>query len=462
MSLRRLADRFVVRVAGLLAAAFFRRVEVVGAARIPPGRPLLLVGNHVNSLIDPLLLLAALPVTPRFLAKSTLWKNHLLRPLLVLAGAVPVYRRQDEGVDPAKNLATFARCHELLARGGAIALFPEGTSHSEPGLVPLRTGAARIVLEAEERFGPLGTRIVPVGLVFDDKQRFRSRVLVEVGEPVDPAPEVELYRTDPQGAARALTARLEQALRRVTVNYGSWKEAALIGRAADLFARPGLALPVDRSLAEESTLHRRFIEGYEDLRQRFPERTARAAETVEEYARLLETACLTDEHVAARYPMPSVLRLLARSLPGLALAFPFAMVGTVLNWVPYRLAGWISRKVTWEPDVAATYKLYPSLLLFPAFWLAEAGAAGWAWGLWAGALVLVAAPLLGWIALRFNDRRRSLAAEARAYWLLATRQRLADELRRRRRAAHEQVMTLAELAARPDLETEGDEPAALS
>ncbi len=462
MSLRPLADAFVEGVARLLAAAFFRRIEIVGEARIPRDRPLVLVGNHVNSLIDPLLFVATLPVMPRFLAKSTLWGKPLMRPILALAAAVPVHRRQDEGVDPAKNLETFARCHELLARGGSIALFPEGISHNEPALAPLRTGAARIVLEAEARFGPLGTRIVPVGLVFDDKQRFRSRVLVEVGEPLDPAPEVERYATDPQGVVRALTERIEKALRRVTLNYGSWEEAALVGRAADLFARPGLALPLDRTLAEESTLHRRFIEGYEDLRQRFPERTARAAAAVAEYDRLLKTAGLTDELVAARFPIPSVLRFLARSLPGLVLAAPFAVVGTVLNWVPYRLAGWISRQVAWEPDVAATYKLYPSLVLFPVTWLAEAAAAAWAWGLWAGVGVLAAAPVLGWIALRFHDRRRSLAAEARAYWLLATRQRLADELRRRRRAAHEAVMALAELALRPDRGSGLEEPEGLS
>ncbi|HEY4565187.1 MAG TPA: 1-acyl-sn-glycerol-3-phosphate acyltransferase, partial [Thermoanaerobaculia bacterium] len=112
-------DRFLRALARFVLKAFFREVEAVGAERIPLHRPLVLVANHVNGLIDPILLMGPLPVVPRFLAKSTLWKNPLVRPFLDLAGAIPVYRRQDEGSDPAKNAETFSRSHELLAQGGA-------------------------------------------------------------------------------------------------------------------------------------------------------------------------------------------------------------------------------------------------------------------------------------------------------------------------------------------------------
>ncbi|HTQ80079.1 MAG TPA: lysophospholipid acyltransferase family protein, partial [Thermoanaerobaculia bacterium] len=187
-------DRVLPALARFLLRVFFRQVEVVGEERIPRGRPLVLVANHVNGLIDPVLVYGPLPLHPCFLAKSTLWKIPILAQLLDLARAIPVYRRQDEGVDPRRNEETFARCHEALAEGGTIALFPEGTSHNEPALQPLKTGAARIALEAERRFGPLGVRLLPVGLTFDERGRFRSRALVRVGEPVDPAPELALFQ----------------------------------------------------------------------------------------------------------------------------------------------------------------------------------------------------------------------------------------------------------------------------
>src|SRR3954447_7998617 len=235
-------DRFLRALARCVLKAFFREVEAVGAERIPLHRPLVLVANHVNRLIDPILLMGPLAVVPRFLAKSTLWKNPLVRPFLDLAVAIPVYRRQDEGSDLTKNDEMFARCHELLAEGGTLALFPEGTSHSDPALKPLKTGAARIVLEAERKFPGVGARIVPVGLLFDAKQTFRSRVLVQVGEPLDPAPEIALDAQDPVAAARALTARIDAALKEVTLNYETWEDARLIARAADLYRHRDLSL----------------------------------------------------------------------------------------------------------------------------------------------------------------------------------------------------------------------------
>src|SRR5690606_34394476 len=159
------------------------------------------------------------------LGKSTLWRIPGLRWLLDLAGAVPVYRPGDPGVDAARNVETFDRCHRVLAAGGRLALFPEGTSHAEPQLQPLRTAAARIVLEAERRFGPLGVRILPVGLVFEERTRFRSRALVVVGEAIDPAAEIAAAHQDEGAAVRLLTGRIAAALGRVTLNYASWEDA---------------------------------------------------------------------------------------------------------------------------------------------------------------------------------------------------------------------------------------------
>ncbi len=115
----------LTRLVRLILRLFFRSVEVVGAERLPLGRPMVLVANHVNGLIDPLFLLGSLPVQPKPLAKNTLWKIPVVRPFVEWAGAIPVYRRQDQ-VDTAQNEETFIRCHELLAQGGALALFPGG------------------------------------------------------------------------------------------------------------------------------------------------------------------------------------------------------------------------------------------------------------------------------------------------------------------------------------------------
>lgn len=109
-------DRALRALVRLLLRVFFQRVEVVGEELIPLDRPLVLVGNHVNGLVDALLILGPLPVWPRLLGKNTLWKIPVLRPLLQMAGVIPVYRAQDQ-VDTAQNEESFARCHDVLIHG---------------------------------------------------------------------------------------------------------------------------------------------------------------------------------------------------------------------------------------------------------------------------------------------------------------------------------------------------------
>src|SRR5207248_1688107 len=88
---------------------------------------------------------------------------------------IPVHRKQDvgEGADPAKNREMFEAAARVLSRGRSIAIFPEGQSHTEPMLQPLKTGAARMALS-----GPIGLRILPVGIAFD---RRYDRLLARLG-----------------------------------------------------------------------------------------------------------------------------------------------------------------------------------------------------------------------------------------------------------------------------------------
>jgi glycerol-3-phosphate O-acyltransferase / dihydroxyacetone phosphate acyltransferase len=445
------ADRFVRALARLILKVFFREVEVAGAARIPQAAgdaknpPLVLVANHVNGLIDPLLLLGPLPVMPHFLGKSTLWKIAVLRPFLDLAGAIPVYRRQDEGSDTSRNTESFDRSYDLLARGGALALFPEGTSHSDPSLKPLKTGAARIVLEAEQKYPGLGVRIVPVGLLFDAKQTFRSRALVQVGEPIDPAPEIALAARDPVAAFRALTVRIDAALKEVTLNYHTWEDARLAGRAADLYRSRHPDAPGRGRLSESVAVRRTFLDGYRDLRERHPERTAAVVEAVREYDGLLQAFHLRDDQVGAAYRLPPAVRFVGRSLVRMLIHLPVALIGAILTWPVYRLVGAIVKRVNDHPDQTATLKVIGSLLLFPLAWIAEGVLVGHYSRGWIGALLALTAPFTAYRALLFNDQRAAFWRESRAYLLLRTRRRLAAELKEKREAVLRQVEDLARL-----------------
>src|SRR5450432_1317910 len=171
--MRRLLEALIRWLTEALVRLYYPVRLVEGGARIPRDRPVVFVLNHPNGLLDPIVLRVATGRATRFLAKSTLFGNPLGR---LAMGA-------------SRNDESFARCRAALARGEALALFPEGVSHSDPQLRPLKTGAARITLSAEREVadagGQLGAVVVPVGLFYERKTLFRSRVLLDVGEPLE-------------------------------------------------------------------------------------------------------------------------------------------------------------------------------------------------------------------------------------------------------------------------------------
>lgn len=193
------AYRLVRRLCRFALRVFYRRIEVRGLEHLPPG-PAILVANHNNGLVDPMLMVAAVPRWVVPVAKSTLFPHPLIGPFLRAVGAIPVYRRQDPGVDPRKNVALFRRTETALREGKAILIFPEGTSQAEPVLLPLHRGAARMALgAARESGGKLIAAVVPVGLVFHRPETLRDGWGFAVVGP--PVPLEDLVAREDTGAA---------------------------------------------------------------------------------------------------------------------------------------------------------------------------------------------------------------------------------------------------------------------
>src|ERR1043166_7879381 len=212
--------RAVTALLRLLTRVFFKRIDIVNAERIPGGAPVIFAVNHPNGLIDPLFLLCFAPRPVSFLAKAPLFTMPVIGWFVRGLESIPVYRKQDN-VAGGSNEETFAKARAVLARGGAIAIFPEGTTHSDPRLRELKSGAARIALGASmERIA-----IIPVGLYYTSKQTFRSAAVMQFGDPID----VRGGSLEP-AEVEALTQRIDDALEAVTLQADSHEALALIAR----------------------------------------------------------------------------------------------------------------------------------------------------------------------------------------------------------------------------------------
>ena len=155
----------------------FKRVDVRHPERVPEAGPVMLCINHPNNLIDSLLVGAVITRKVHYLATAALFRHPLMRRVLLAAGAIPVYRKQDGAPSTNnRNADTFAACHAAFDQGRLIAIYPEGTTHAEARVQRIKTGAARIAL-AYEAEHPGALSVIPVGLSFEARKSFKGRVL---------------------------------------------------------------------------------------------------------------------------------------------------------------------------------------------------------------------------------------------------------------------------------------------
>src|SRR5678816_1280722 len=307
--------RLIVSILRLALRSYFQRIEVTGLDHVPPTTPTIFVLNHPNALVDPVFLLCLAPRQVSFLAKAPLFRMPVIGYLVKQLDSLPVYRRQDQGEDLAKNQETFIAARKLLARGGTIGICPEGVSHDEPGLRPIKTGAARISLAAVSTGEVSDLQIVPAGLYYTSKTSFRSDALLYFGKPIDVEPvTLEADGTPPREAVRVLSHRIETALREVILDAKHEEELQTTARAERIFSSASYD-DSGESLKTELRLQQRFIKAYSVLQQHQPERLRRLELRMIRFEEELQQAGVDpDELSTHRYTLRGFAAIIRRSL----------------------------------------------------------------------------------------------------------------------------------------------------
>ncbi len=415
---------------------FFRRVRVAGSHLVPATGEggVIFVGNHPNSLIDPALLIAWGGRRVSFAAKDVLFQSALLRPVLHAVGAVPIRRAKDHGGGSVDNQDAFDALFCRLADGGAVGIFPEGISHDEAQLQPLKTGAARIALGAAAKTGAR-VCIVPVGLNYSRPGRFRSSVLLRFGEPIllDTQPDhgawLSRAAADSREACRALTTVIDGALRALTINAEDWDTLRVLDTVRRLYQPPGL------SVEARIELSRRFSEGYESVKDA-PD-VAQLLYGVRHFRDRLDAIGLSERDLVQSWGWSDILARFWQRTGRALLWLPLALPGAVIHLPLAVVAGILGARLTPRSDVIATTKLIVGAGLSVTTWIALTALAVRAWGP-VGLSVLLLLPLSAWATLRVVERYasgRELALSLASFWRF--RVEVAALRRERERLQHE-------------------------
>ena len=436
----------VVAIFSVALRLFFRRIETVNVKNVPKKGALVFVINHPNGLIDPGLVFVAMPRRISFLAKSTLFRLPVISFLLKTVEALPLYRRVDSGEDVSKNQQTFEACQNLLQKGGAIALFPEGISNNSPKLLPMKTGAARIALGAisvNQDQTPINLKIVPVGLFYTSKTTFRSEALLHFGEPFEISPvTLDENGQPPREAVKSLTDEIEKALREVTVNAETEAELENANKAEKLFSSVSEGINLEQSLAERFVFLKRYVSDSLNANRRNNENDEELKKRIADYEAKLRVFNIEPENLSlSEHSYSFVFWHFFMRMYLILLFLPVTVVGTILHFPAYQMCKILAYLYTKHgvDDIVSTVKILAAMLFMPLTWLIVAIVLYFSWD-WRAALISIPLSIAsGYIALRSLEEMEDLRSWFRAIWLFYRKRETFLQLLIERRVLHQEL-----------------------
>ncbi|KAJ7094994.1 hypothetical protein C8R44DRAFT_718292 [Mycena epipterygia] len=372
-----------------VAASFFTEVRVIGGENVPKDGPIIVTATHHNMVLDPVILSYAFPYGRilNYWSKASLFINPIISYLLYSSGNLPVDRKSKDRKLVRKVLLKGTL--EKLAKGSVVALFPEGTSYTEPRIMQIKDGAAWAALEytkwlqetPEKKMKPLV--VVPAAIVYTNKSKYRSDVSVEFRQPITMDPYIEQFLSPTEGAPRIAVKRLtrviESGLVCATVNGPDWDTLYAARMARDIMWQGAKSINLDEFVVISQTLVDLFST---------PNPTPNFKSTKRhllEYYSLLQSTHLTNSVLSSlplprtldsnkQMPLPSrllTLVILIRDSFSTLLGLPFFAFPFVVYMPVYFMGRFGARLVEDEEETQAQNKLVfgllSMLLIYPAF-----------------------------------------------------------------------------------------------
>ncbi len=430
---------------GLIRGAlkvFYRTIEVTGLEHLDPKVPTILACNHQNSIIDPLLVAVFEERAISFCARDGLFKIPGFSSMLRAVGAIPLQRRSDRGGGAVDNADAFAACRDVLARSGVLAIFPEGKTHERMRIEPIKTGAARIALDAEAARPGLGVRIVPVGITYLVRHAFLSDVHVALGEPIDVgALAKELEGMDERERVRELTTRVGAALRSLAVHVEEAEDERFIAQVTSIIAGIRADDGLDeggQSPAERTALARRVVDAYRWQLDVDPLRTAELRERLEAYMDARLRLGLGGERPTLQHRGE---RRKSRGIAFLVAGAPLAAYGLAVSLAPYLLLRVALRLARPSHDRIALFKLLGGGVTFGACWAAEIAGVAMVGGALPAALFGASVLPAAFFAQRYATETRLHRIQLRSLNAMLGKEDM-DSLRAERRAIADELAAI--------------------
>ncbi len=408
---------------------FFKKIVVTGKENIPDKGPLIIVVNHPNTLMDPLIMMSITKQQLGFVGNAGIFINKFVNAIFSYFNVIPIYRKKDilPGEKP-DNRKTFIKCHEYLGEGKTLLLFPEGNSYYELKLREIKTGVARIALSFEELNNFEGNlKILPISLDYSDSIQFRSMISVTVNTPFSLENYKQTYLNKEFDGVLALTEDIRKELAK-NIPHTSDKEqeeflikvhkfyTAYAEPMADLYLNP------KKSLALRSQLSKAL----NDLNENNPELYQDTENKVYTFNDLLTEEGLSLGFFSDDFLKKNAFFVCLNYFLQFLLLSPFYIYGLLLNYIPYMLPSQIFKAMKLDIEYKTSVEMVSGLMIFPLFYTLEV----WLFRnyisteFWHTFLFLLTIPISGYIAMYYYTEIKRFLRVVHCYFFMKPVQKL--------------------------------------
>lgn len=351
---------------GAAMRLYYREIEIRNRAVLDEPGPKIIIANHPNTLMDAWMIGFACKQRIYYMAKSTFFSSPFKRWLFESLGMIPINRVADGATKGVSNADSFEACYRILAEGKTLVIFPEGTSYQERHLRELKSGTARIALEAEKRNGnKLGVKVIPVGLIYLKAEKFRSAVMINVGEGIDVSPYLEKYSEDLRGTARELTEKFRMNLERLLVNSTTKEQELLADDIVHILSSSYIKSERASSVEDKVEQLRKVNEELNAILIAQPWKLEEIEKLVLEIKWKIQQFDIRPDFLDRRYRPWMFIRQLVLSSIVMIIGLPIFLYGLIHNYIQYKVIDKVIQLLIKDIEYYAPVAVLFSLVVYP-------------------------------------------------------------------------------------------------
>jgi len=315
---------------------FYRKIDVLGAEKLQHGKPAILIANHPASFLDAMVLAVFLGRPIHFYVRGDIFSHPLVYSILTKLHMIPIFSREHGTGNLSKNKATFDRGRKLLSTGNLLLIFPEGFSRQSKQAEPFKKGAARVALQTAFDDGKADHLCIQTIALNYSHHGFGANLFIRVGDTLELGQYETAYREFPAQAVNRLTADMQALFEKNVIHLRKGERTETVEAVMRMAYHDHAENKEDYFWAS-----RNICEKVADM-----EYAAYAVyqEKLLRYHQDLRHHGLDDRSFSSAAMKKNNIILF------LVIGLPFYLLGTIIWWIPARLAKWITDKTVTRID----------------------------------------------------------------------------------------------------------------